>query len=202
MNIHSNSPTMADQRKHRSYTNSKRKTEPWQPMVETYIWVEEQRWATAQWVFEQQMRTVYGASLDEKQRAAAERRRAEEHRHTVEAIIAGKRSRKFRSKERPLKMTWGRLPSAMAGHPLIVVAVIILLHPMATENPANHTIRHISYCYRQFHIRIPRDAVAQGAHPQCPVDVASRQISKAIGQNRGGGKGEKLRRQRESSQGR
>ncbi|KAK0485901.1 hypothetical protein IW261DRAFT_1559342 [Armillaria novae-zelandiae] len=92
---------MADQRKHCPYTNSKRK-----PMVETYIWVEEQRWATAQWVFEQQMRTVYGASLDEKQRAAAERRRADEHRRTVEEIIAGKRSRKFRSKERPLKMTW------------------------------------------------------------------------------------------------
>lgn len=97
---------MADQRKHRPYTSSKRRADPRQPMVETYIWVEEQRWATAQWVFEQQMRTVYGPSLDEKQRAAAERRRADEHRHVVEEIIAGRRSRKFRSKERPLKMTW------------------------------------------------------------------------------------------------
>ncbi|KAK0212742.1 hypothetical protein DFS33DRAFT_61824 [Desarmillaria ectypa] len=110
MSVHSNSLTMADQRKYRSHTNSKRKTEPWQrPMVETYFWVEEQRWATAQWVFEQQMRTVYGASLDEKQRATAERRRADEHRQTVEEMasrIAGQRSRRFRTKEKPLKMTW------------------------------------------------------------------------------------------------
>ncbi|KAG7440011.1 uncharacterized protein BT62DRAFT_1013156 [Guyanagaster necrorhizus] len=100
---------MADQRKQRSYTNSKRKTQPWQSMVDTYIWVEEQRWATAQWVFEQQMRTIYGAGIDEKQRAAAERHRADEHRQTVEEIasrIAGKRSRRSRTKERPPKMTW------------------------------------------------------------------------------------------------
>ncbi|KAK0461166.1 uncharacterized protein EV420DRAFT_1640662 [Desarmillaria tabescens] len=186
---------MADQRKHRPYTSSKRRTEPWQPMVETYIWVEEQRWATAQWVFEQQMRTIYGASVDDKYRAKAERRRADENRQTVEEIasrIAGKRSRRIQDKGETVKDNVDRLPDAMAGHPLIIfiVAVIVLLHPMATESPASLTIRHLSYCYRQLHIRIPRHAIAQGAYSQCPVDVASRPISEAIRQSCKGGKGE------------